>query len=381
MRPKILHITEPCISGVLTGISSLIENLPKYEHIILHGTQRVSPKLPNCFKKNSVFLWKNAVPELNIWKDFLAFLKVLTIILKTKPDIIHLHSSKAGFLGRCGVFLLGKSQKVIYTPHGISFLREDLTPKKKFFFQYLEQFAARYWGGKIIACSKAEQKIIEKAHISSICIPNGVKIPNLNNSKNLSKNLESESENLTQILDHKTVNPSEQKIWIVGTSGEIRHPQKGVNVFNQIAESCLDLPVKFLWIGTGKDQNMLKSPNIEITGWLNQEQVKEKLKNIDIYLSTSAWEGLSYAVLEAMSIQKPVLLSNCLGNLELLPQPEMGFENGDEATKKIKTWLKNPEILQEYGHLAQEKIRTEFSEESYIKSYAQEYEKIIQSVS
>ena len=41
-------------------------------------------------------------------------------------DIIHLHSSKAGFLGRIVSFLLGKSKKTIYTPHAISFLRLDV---------------------------------------------------------------------------------------------------------------------------------------------------------------------------------------------------------------------------------------------------------------
>ena len=45
------------------------------------------------------------------------------IVKKEKPDIIHLHSSKAGALGR---LLVGTGKaKMFYTPHGYSFLMEN----------------------------------------------------------------------------------------------------------------------------------------------------------------------------------------------------------------------------------------------------------------
>lgn len=60
-------------------------------------------------------------------------------------DIIHLHSSKAGFLGRIVSFLLGKSKKTIYTPHAISFLRLDVSPKKEKFLFGWKDLLVFWW--------------------------------------------------------------------------------------------------------------------------------------------------------------------------------------------------------------------------------------------
>jgi hypothetical protein len=57
-------------------------------------------------------------------------------------DEIHLHSSKAGFIGRIANFLLRKSNKTIYTPHAISFLRLDVSPRKRKIFIWMENFAS-----------------------------------------------------------------------------------------------------------------------------------------------------------------------------------------------------------------------------------------------
>lgn len=67
-------------------------------------------------------------------KDIKALWELYIILKKIDNiDIIHLHSSKAGFLGRVVSFLLGKSSRTIYTPHAISFLRLDVSLKKENF--------------------------------------------------------------------------------------------------------------------------------------------------------------------------------------------------------------------------------------------------------
>ncbi len=60
--------------------------------------------------------------EINLFKDFISFLKIFWIIIKEKPDIIHTHTSKAGFIGRWAGFLykifFNRNVKIIHTPHG-----------------------------------------------------------------------------------------------------------------------------------------------------------------------------------------------------------------------------------------------------------------------
>ncbi|MGC8867943.1 MAG: glycosyltransferase, partial [Elusimicrobiales bacterium] len=60
--------------------------------------------------------------DINPIKDFLSFLKILLILIKEKPDIVHTHTSKAGFIGRWACWLyrmvFKRNLKIIHTPHG-----------------------------------------------------------------------------------------------------------------------------------------------------------------------------------------------------------------------------------------------------------------------
>ena len=56
--------------------------------------------------------------------DFIAVIKLFRIIKSGQFDIVHFHSSKAGFLGRIAAAAarrFGARPQVIYTPHGLSF--------------------------------------------------------------------------------------------------------------------------------------------------------------------------------------------------------------------------------------------------------------------
>ncbi|MCB2295199.1 glycosyltransferase [Clostridium algoriphilum] len=78
------------------------------------------------------------------------------ILKKENPDIIHLHSSIAGFLGRIAYYANKfNMEKVFYNPHGFSFLQQNESKLKRTMFYALEKFASRL-GGYIIGCSKGE---------------------------------------------------------------------------------------------------------------------------------------------------------------------------------------------------------------------------------
>lgn len=132
---KIVHVVECFAGGVFSFLSNLTNELDKEEYIVIYGINR--DNTPSDFREkfplNTKFIpWKNASRSLNPLKDIKALWELYIILKKIDDiDIIHLHSSKAGFLGRIVSFLLGKSSRTIYTPHAISFLRLDVSPKKK----------------------------------------------------------------------------------------------------------------------------------------------------------------------------------------------------------------------------------------------------------
>src|SRR5690606_3136505 len=118
-------------------------------------------------------------------------------------------------------------------------------------------------------------------------------------------------------------------------------------LFNEIAAYFSEIPeVNFVWIGDGKLRNELRSPNIRVTGWLNATEAHDIVKSAQVYLSTSRYEGLSFAVLEALAMRKPVLLSNCTGNVDLVRTGVNGdlFSSSYEAIVKLLQDYNNPEM-------------------------------------
>lgn len=313
---KIVHVVECFAGGVFSFLSNLTNELNKEEYIVIYGTNR--DNTPSNFKEkfppNTKFIpWKNASRSLNPLKDLKALWELYIILRRIDDiDIIHLHSSKAGFLGRIVSFLLGKSKKTIYTPHAISFLRLDVSPQKRKIFIAMEKFAS-FFGGKIIACSQSEKEAIEEQGIKNVTfINNGIK----------------------PLQIEKTVNTSD-KITII-SAGRLSI-QKNPKLFNDIALEFVDNPnIQFIWCGDGELKSELTSPNIKCTGWIERKKLEIYLANADIYLSTSLWEGLPLSVLEAMSIGLPLLLSNCVGNRDLVKNNGFVYKNKKEIVNILK---------------------------------------------
>lgn len=318
---KVVHVIEGFASGSAYFVNLLTQYISDFEHVVIHG-ERAAETSAEAEKAKfpagvSFVYWESAQREISPWKDLAALAELVKHLKTVKGDIIHLHSSKAGFLGRLACRLLG-IKNVIYTPHGAAFSRQDVSKVKRHIFVKLEKIAASL-GGKVVCCSQSEAQIFNYSGIYATYINNGTIIPKENS------------------LSNGEV-PAD-KLIIVVTCGRISE-QKNPDQFNEIAQSLSHLKqIKFIWIGDGEPQkrSLLNASNIEVTGWLNKNEVLTTMKTADIYLSTALWEGLPLAVLEAMSLGKPLVLSNCIGNIDLVKNGFNGykFEESHEAVNKI----------------------------------------------
>ena len=350
---KIVHVVECFAGGVFSFLSTLTNELDKEEYIIIYGTNRdnIPLNFKKQFPKETRFIpWKNAGRSLNPIKDIKALWELYTILKKIDSiDVIHLHSSKAGFLGRIVSFLLGKSNKTIYTPHAISFLRLDVSLKKRKIFIWMEKFAS-FFGGKIVACSQSEKEAIEEQGIKNVTfINNGIKPLQL----------------------EKNVNTSD-KITIISV-GRLSI-QKNPKLFNDIALEFIDNPnIKFIWCGDGELKSELTSPNIKCTGWIERKELENYLANADIYLSTSLWEGLPLSVLEAMSIGLPVVLSDCVGNRDLVENNGFLYKNKKEVINNISRLIENKELINKKGYNSKILIDNNFNIKNMAISYLNIY--------
>ena len=234
----IVHITESLGGGVCSLLSSICKlQFLSYRVILIYSIRGSSPssnEMSRLFPAPIELISLKMLTNISFREDVLSLINIFFVLKKINPDIIHLHSSKAGALGRVAAKMAGMGDKVFYSPHGLSFLRLDISCSKKFLYKSLEWFASKI-SGVIIASSKSEELILqEKLNLRNLkCIPNGVDFSAIKKSKGFGKN----------------------QIRII-TTGRITYA-KAPWKFKEIALSVKNKKAHFFWAGDGELRNSL----------------------------------------------------------------------------------------------------------------------------
>ncbi len=301
-KKKILFVVEAMGGGVFTYIVDLANELCKsYDMYIAYA---VRPQTPENYKEyfdSRIHLIevKNFTRSINPLKDLKAILEVKRIAKEIQPDIILLHSSKAGVVGR--ITFNGKDVPLFYTPHGYSFLMENYKPMMRRMFHVIESICAKR-NCTTISCSPGEHQETLKLTDKALYVNNGINTAELDN---MLQKVEASNHPFT-----------------VFTLGRICY-QKNPALFNAVAEAMPS--VRFLWIGEGELRSELKSSNIEITGWVDREKALQLSMNADVFLLTSLWEGLPISLLESMHMKKLCVVNDVIGNHDVIHNGENGF--------------------------------------------------------
>lgn len=313
MSNNVIHVIEATATGTLEIAKLMVSCLHDEFNIWLIYSRR--PETPvdiqNLFPPNVKLI------EINMGGAGLlfAFYKLRKLIRMIQPTHIHLHSSFAGFIGRISTLGI-RSPKIFYSPHCISLMRSDIGYAKKFFFRFLEQLANRK-RSKYVACSESERQAILDA------IPDA-KVHLIENAVDI---------DTTSPISKKTCDNK-----VVITAGGIR-PQKDPRMFADIASKLSGPSLKFMWIGDGdpKLKQLLIDANVHVTGWLNRAETIELLCSADIYLSTSAWEGMPVSLIEALLLELDIVARKVPGNCDVIKNDEYGqtFISSSEAIRTI----------------------------------------------
>lgn len=352
-KKKILYFVEAFGGGVFTYLVNLTNELcDEYDIYIAYGLRKQTPKNFKKYFDKRIHLIKvqNYQRSISLLRDTKALLEMKRIANKVKPDIIHLNSSKAGILGR---FLFRNSNvPVFYTPHGYSFLMANISNKKKFFYKSLEKLFA-FKNIETIACSKSEYEITKELTSNATYVDNGI---NLKEFDGIDMNHQTDFNHLK-----------------IATLGRISL-QKNPIMFNQIAKAFPNL--EFIWIGDGELRDKLTASNIKITGWVDNKTALKYLSSADIFILTSLWEGLPMALLEAMYMRKICIVSNVVGNRDVIHNGKNGYicDNLNDFINNIKKALLNKSIPTVLVKNAHEEILTHYNSEVMAKNYASIYE-------
>ncbi|MCS4239283.1 glycosyltransferase involved in cell wall biosynthesis [Myroides gitamensis] len=344
---KIIHIVESFGGGVYSYFKDLamfFSQHPDIETYIIYSNKRkeiTQDQIDQDFPSSIHLIPLEMERELKPIQDLRSTFALRKTIKQLRPDIIHLHSSKAGVIGRWASSMPNYKRKVFYTPHGYSFLRQDISPVKQKIFYTIEKLTQLIFGGTTIACGDTEYKLAQRIG-TSLLVRNGI--------------------DLTHLNQHYIANKNTSNQLTIGTIGRISY-QKNPKLFNEVA--LLFPQHQFLWIGDGELRDQLTAPNITISGWFtNNTAVFPYLNQLDIYMQTSLWEGLPIAVLEAMAFRKPILATDVIGNNDIVETNLNGFLF-TQATDlcPILKQLENPEYRIALGEKAFSNCQEKFNKD------------------
>lgn len=359
---RVLHFVESFGGGVFTIVRDLSNGLAHHgvEVGIAYSVRAETPdNLEQQFERSVKLFPITLGREISLRGDLRGVLELLRLLREFKPDVLHAHSSKAGFIGRLGGWLCRWSRKspaVVYSPHGFAFLREDVSMSKRSVYLQLERIAYGF-GGTLVGCSQGE------VDVSKSKIGRG-RVRLIENAVNVD-----------EIIPHTR---AQSDVVNVVTLGRLL-PQKHPELFAQIARAFRnDARVKFTWIGGGEQRfvDVLSAePNIRLTGWLDRNGALRELQGGDIYLQTSRWEGMPVAVIEAMVMGTAAVVTDVIGNRDVVAHGETGFvgKSREELEAHLKTLIGDAALRARLGQAARRIGKERFSMQRFVAEWQELY--------
>jgi len=380
---KVLHIITRFICGgadenTLFTVNGLDKS--RYEVHLMIGntyekkmTERLTPDV------NLIHI-DDMVRKVSPVKDLRALYQIYRIIKKEKYDIMHTHTSKAGFLGRIAARLGGVTH-IIHGVHTIPFY-DVLQPQYNRFFLSLERFAARFTNLFIAVGEELKSQYIregvgspEQYHI----VYSGMDLESFEMARQMS-----EEERRALRSDFGFGNGDT----VVGIVSRLE-PGKGFNFFSSIVEKVVHASpeVKFLVVGDGSLRGSLEREvkaknlqnNIVFAG--QREDVARVIALFDIAIFTSLLEGLPRTVVQYVLLGKPIVTFEVGGIREVISDGEQGYivsqNNIDEFVEKVVYLLNNPAVAEQMRQNGKDFPRFQWSSEEMVSRIDTIYQKLL----
>jgi glycosyltransferase involved in cell wall biosynthesis len=358
---RVLHVIARLnVGGTARYITRLAEELPKHkvETFVATGFVQGSEQEDPSAKNLNVIRVPSLGRQFNPIKDHFAFKQLLKVVKEVKPDVLHTHTFKAGYIGRIRAKEIkkaaGKQIKFVHTFHGHLFDDPEFSGIKSSIITSIERrFANRT--DAIITVGAQVGKELLKRNIGYpkqfTNIPPGVEALKLPKAKHRTK---------------VTIG------WIARVTG-VKNPLRALEIAKLLPDA------QFLIAGGGDllEQVKAQAPkNTKVLGWTDAAKL---FAASDIILSTSENEGMPIALIEAQLASKPVVATNVGGVAEVVLNNKTGFvtkKNTQELAKALEKLINSKALRTAQSKAAKAHATKAFSVEKMISAHVSLYKKL-----
>ena len=346
---KILQvITLSELGGAQSVVINLSNALCQENDVIVAagGNGKMWDLLDKRIKQEKI---KSLQRELSPIKEFESVIRLKELYKKYHPDIIHLHSSKAGILGRVAF----PKSRIVYTVHGFDSIR--IAYRKFLPIEKLLQKRCQ----AIVGVSHYDENNLKNEGISN----------NIQMVYNGIQKIEKLNKNPFNLYSH-----FKYKVLCVARLA----PPKNVDLFISVARLLKEYA--FIWIGNQNAVDFKCPDNVCFMGSI--KNAGAYIEYADLFFLPSNFEGLPITILEALSCGKPVIASNVGGIPEIL-NGKNGYSLPNDAplmANKIKEILENRTHYIEMCRVAKQTYQDKFTIDKMVNGYLAIYNKMINTL-
>jgi glycosyltransferase involved in cell wall biosynthesis len=303
---------------ILTGLSNKQTSLSAWNNRVLTAVKEAGIPVEVC---------PHLQHRISLPNDFRALLWLVAKLKEHRPTVVHIHSSKAGILGRLAARLSGV-ERVVFHVHGWSF--SSAKGLLRWFYLELEKAFDRITPEYIFVSRQDMLDFVQLGGDPSIDRRSHVIYPGTDfGALEAGKGRRREIRKAYGFEDHHHV------IGSIGRLDYQKNPQLFVTIASQYAK--LNHDARFAWIGEGVELDDVEQlisdldlgDRFTLMGFV--EDVDAYYHVFDTFALTSRYEGLPLAVIRALAAGTPVVefLSNGMIDLDQQFRSVLGVPHGD----------------------------------------------------
>ena len=306
---RVLHlVTRLNIGGITRHLAAFLPHL-ECEFLLAAGVCVDEPEESVPF---DVIRLPHLVRPVHPVKDVLAFWEILSLLRRVRPDILHTHMAKAGWLGRIAAKVLGIP--CVHTYHGNIFAGH-FNRLTTVFLRALERATVPLLNGAVYvspSCMEALIREVGSPRCVCVIVP-AFDAGGLRNRKQA-------------VGDFPQVGTQNQVVvgWL-GRMVKVKRPELAVSAVAEV-DGC-----RLVMAGDGEARPATEKlaaeiarEKVEFLGWVSQEKIWDFLKRVDLFLMTSVAEGFVLSLVNALHAGVPVVAVEAQGVVDV-----MGTDAGD----------------------------------------------------
>lgn len=317
--------------------------------------------LSECGEWPGVRVWGVPMSRRTLgFKDIPAFFRLANLFHKIKPDVLHLSTPKAAFLGSVASVFLRKTRKIFFVRGSITGAQRGWSKKAN---RFAETLTAKLCDEAVVVSHSLlkflrTQKILSKNQGTVVGhgMSNGIDIERFQPVQK-------------DINQKKIVGP------VIGFVGRLTR-EKGIETLFftwQIIKQKFP-EATLLLVGSWDDQApvstnikkaLIADARVDITGF--QRDVVKFYKMMDVFVFLSWREGFPNAPMEASAMQIPVVGTCAVGTNDAIVDGVTGSlvqqSSPEQISDAIEAYIKDPKLASDHGFAGRRRVIEHFSQE------------------